>query len=119
MSATVGSAPQVRHWSRPGRRVVIASSLADLRGPIRGTIKLPIWLYWSGRDRTFDLEDREMRRWLYQIVLREASSLDDLVTYVDGGTLIAIWPELCLPKGVWQAWEERHPALRVAATGSA
>lgn len=119
MTTTVGDAPQAGHWSRPGSRAVIAASLADLRGPTQGTVELPIWLYWSSRDHTFDLADREMRRWLYQIVLREASSLEDLVTYVDGDTLIAIWPELFLPKGVRQAWEERHPALRATVTASA
>ena len=119
MTTTVGDAAQTRPWSRPGRRAVIAASLADLQGPTCGAVELPIWLYWSSRDHAFDLADWEMRRWLYQIVLREANSLEDLATYVDGGTLIAIWPELFLPKGVRRAWEERHPVLRAAGTVSA
>ncbi len=45
-------------------------------------------------------------------MLREARSADDLAAYLDGGTLVRIWAELYLPKGVRRAWEERHPALR-------
>ncbi len=44
-----------------------------------------------------------MQRWLYQIVLGQANSLEDLAAYLDGDMLIAIWPELFLPKGVRQA----------------
>jgi hypothetical protein len=104
-----------RYESRPGRYAVVAASLADLRGPAEGTVELPIWLFWSSPDHTFDLADPDMRRWLYQIVLREASRQEDLTAYLDGDTLIALWPELYLPKGVRQAWEDRHPALRTAA----
>jgi hypothetical protein len=35
-------------------------------------------------------------------VLREASRPDDLTTYLNGDTLIAVWPDLYLPKGVRQ-----------------
>ena len=41
-----------------------------------------------------------MRRWLYQIVLREASRPQDLTGYLDRDTLIAVWPELHLPKDI-------------------
>jgi len=37
----------------------------------------------------------------------------------DGDTLIALWPDLYLPKGVRQAWEDRHPVLRAAAVTAA
>ena len=59
------------------------------------------------------------RRWLYQIVLREASRPEDLTGYLDRDTLIAVWPELHLPKGVRQAWEEHHPQLGAASPGTA
>src|SRR5690242_21501537 len=103
------------YQARPGRRAVVVASLADLRGPAEGTVQLPIWLFWSNPDHTFDLGDPDMRRWLYQIVLREASRQEDLTAYLDGDTLIALWPDLYLPKGVRQAWEDRHPALGAAA----
>lgn len=119
MISTQGDVPGTRYWSRPGRRAVIAASLADLRGPTDGTVELPIWLYWSSPDHTFNLADRGMRRWLYQIVLRQASSLEDLATYLNGDMLIALWPDLFLPKGVRRAWEDRHLALQAAMAASA
>ena len=76
---------------------------------------MPLWLFWSHPGHTFDLADPDMRQWLYQTVLREAGRLEDLTTYLDRDTLIALWPELYLPKGVRQAWEDPHPALRSAA----
>jgi hypothetical protein len=110
--------PEARYQSRPGRGVAVVPSLTDLRGPTEGTVELPLWLFWSCPGHTFDLGDRDMRLWLYQTVLREASSLQDLTAYLDGDTLIALWPDLYLPKGVRQAWEDTHPLLRatVAAT---
>jgi hypothetical protein len=94
---------------------VVAASLADLRGPTEGTVELPLWLFWSLPRHTFELGDRDMRLWLYQTVLREASRPEDLVTYLDGDTLITLWPDLYLPKGVRHAWEDQHPVLRSAA----
>ena len=119
MVTTPADVSGARHQSRPGRRAVVAASLADLRGPAEGTVELPIWLFWSGPDHTFDLADQDMRRWLYQTVLREAGRPEDLTTYLDGDTLITLWPELYLPKGVRQAWEDKHPALRTAAATAA
>jgi hypothetical protein len=119
MVTTQDEAARTRYQSRPGRRAVVIVSLADLRGPTEGTVGLPIWLFWSSPGHTFDLGDRDMRLWLYQTVLREASRPEDLTTYLDGDTLIALWPDLYLPKGVRQAWEEQHPALRTAAAAAA
>ncbi len=111
--ATVRAAPsRVRYQSRPGRRAVVAASLADLQGATRGTVELPIWLFWYP-DRTFDLDEQGMLPWMYQVVLREASSTEDLA-YLNGELLIALWPELYLPKGVRQAWEDQHPELHAA-----
>lgn len=104
--------------ARPGRRAVIVASLADLRGPAEGTVELPIWLFWSSPDHTFDLGDKDMRRWLYQTVLREAGRPEDLAAYLDGDTLVALWPRLILPPGVRQAWEDQHPVLRAAAAAA-
>jgi hypothetical protein len=112
-------APRTRYESRPGRPAVVAGSLADLRGPTEGTVDLPIWLFWSSPDRTFDLSKPFMRRSMYETVLGEASRPEDLASYLDGDTLIALWPDLYLPKGVRQAWEDRHPVLRGAAVTAA
>jgi DNA invertase Pin-like site-specific DNA recombinase len=107
-------APGARYQSRPGRRALVAASLADLRGPAEGTLELPLRLFWSSPDRTFDLGKPFMLRSLYETVLREASRPEDLTTYLNGDTLLAVWPDLYLPKGVRQAWEDQHPDLRAA-----
>jgi hypothetical protein len=100
------------HQSRPGRPVVVLASLAALRGPTTGTVELPIWLFWHP-DRRFDLDEPGLLAWMYQIVLREARDPGDLA-YLNGERLIAIWPDLYLPGGVRQAWEDQHPELHPA-----
>lgn len=103
-----------RHPSRPGRRALVAADLDGLRGPVSGKVQLPLRLFWSLPDHQFDLDDPDTRRWYYETVLREASRPDDLTAHLDGATLVRLWPELYLPKGVRRAWEERHPSLRSA-----
>ena len=107
-----------RHLSRPGRRALVAADLADLRGPAGGVVELPLRLFWSLPGHRFDLDDPDTRRWYYETVLREASRPDDLTAYLDGATLVRLWGDLFLPKGVRRAWEEQHPALRVTAAAA-
>ncbi len=118
VDAASAVAVRTQYQARPGRRAIVVTDLASLRGPVRGTVELPLRLFWSSPNRTFDLGKPFMRRWLYQTVLREASRPDDLIGYLDRGTLISLWPDLRLPAGVRQAWEDRHPVLRAAAAGS-
>ncbi len=106
------------YQARPGRRALVIDDLADLRGPVSGSVKLPLRLFWSLPDHWFDLDDHDIRRWYYETVLREASRAEDLTTYLDGATLASLWPGLFLPKGVRRAWEERHPSLRAAVSQS-
>jgi hypothetical protein len=113
-SAEGAVAVRTQYQARPGRRVIVVTDLGSLRGPSRGSVQLPLRLYWSGRSPVFDLDVPYLRRWLYQIVLREASRPEDLTGYLDRDTLIVLWPELYLPRGVRRAWEEHHPQLRAA-----
>jgi hypothetical protein len=117
MGTEQAAQPSARHMSRPGRRVLVAARLSDLTGPVHGSVELPIWLFWYP-DRAFDLDAPGMLPWMYQVVLREASSAEDLA-YLNGGTLIALWPDLHLPKGVRRAWEDIHPELRSASVPAA
>ncbi len=110
---------RAQYQSRPGRLAVVAASLADLKGPTEGIVELPLWLFWSSPDRMFDLSQPFMLRSMYETVLGEASRPEDLAAYLDGDTLISLWPELFLPKGVRQAWEDSHPVLRAAAVTAA
>lgn len=98
--------------ARPGKRAIVVLDLADLRGPTDGTVELPLHLFWSSPGHVFDLGDPDMRAWLYQTVLREAAGAADLTSYLNRDILLALWPELYLPKGVRQAWEDQHPVLR-------
>jgi hypothetical protein len=100
------------YQARPGRRVLVLDDLADLRGPTTGTVELPLRLFWSLPGHRFDLDDPDLRLWYYQTVLREASQPADLARYLDRDTLVSLWPELYLPKGVRRAWEDHHQALR-------
>jgi DNA invertase Pin-like site-specific DNA recombinase len=100
------------YQARPGRHVLVIDDLGDLRGPVSGTVELPLRLFWSLPDHRFDLDEPDLRRWYYETVLREATRPADLAAYLDGETLVSVWPELYLPKGVRRGWEERHPALR-------
>lgn len=92
--------------------MLVAARLADLRGPARGTVELPLRLFWSAPDRTFDLDDLDMLRSMYEKVLREAARAGDLSAYLNSDRLVEVWPDLFLPKDVRAAWEEQHPVLR-------
>jgi hypothetical protein len=104
--------------ARPGRRALVATDLAALAGPTAGPVELPLRLFWYP-DRTFDLDAPGMLAWMYQIVLREATRPEELTEFLNGATLVTLWPELFLPRGVRAAWEEQHPALRAGTTAAA
>jgi hypothetical protein len=107
MSAT---APAV-HLARPHRPVLVTGSLRELTGPRHGLVELPLRLWWNPH-RTFDLDQPTMLLWMYENVLREAVRVDELRAHLHGPTLIRVWPQLNLPRGVRAAWEARHPRLR-------
>jgi hypothetical protein len=105
------------HLTRPhGRRVLVISDLADLRGPAMGKVILPLGLYWSPGGYVFDLDDPLMMRHMYETVLTEAISAEDLIAWINGPKFVESWRDLSLPRGVRRAWEEIHPVL--AATAS-
>jgi hypothetical protein len=112
MAAQAVVAVRTQHQARPGRRAIVVTDLASLRGPAHGTVELPLRLFWSSSDRCFDLDSAPARRWLYQTVLREAARPSDLTDYLNRGVLMRLWPDLRLPAGVRRAWEEVHPILR-------
>lgn len=103
--------PQARNQARPGRAALVIADLADLQGPVHGTVELPLRLFWSPPGCTFDLGDPGMLRSMYETVLREAIRVEELAAFLQGDLLVALWPALFLPKGVRRAWEEHHPAL--------
>jgi hypothetical protein len=118
MATVEAATPRALYQARPGRGALVAPDLADLQGPTTGTVELPLRLFWYP-DRTFDLDEPGMLQWMYQTVLREATRVEDLTSYLNGATLVALWPELVLPKGVRQAWEDQHPGLSPAPVPAA
>jgi hypothetical protein len=108
-------AVRTQYTARPGRRVVVVRDLASLRGPARGTVVLPLRLYWSPPGRVFDLGKPHSLQAMYQFVLGEADNAEDLTAYLNADVLAAVWPDLFLPKGIRRAWEEHHPRLRAGA----
>jgi hypothetical protein len=90
---------------------VIIADLEELGGPTTGVVELPHRLFWQP-NRRVSLDRPALLAWMYETVLREATTADELRTWLDRDTLIRLWPELFLPRGVRSAWEERHPSLR-------
>jgi|SRR5579859_3416181 len=100
-----------RYQSRPGRTAVVVDDLGALRGPTAGEVDLPHRLLWRP-DRSVDLDQPWQVRLMYEAVLTESVRAEELCAWLDAGTLVGIWSELYLPRGVRRAWEERHPVLR-------
>jgi hypothetical protein len=96
---------------------VVVDDLAALCGPTSGVVELPHRLLWRP-DRRVDLDQEWALRSAYETVLTEAVRVDELRTWLDGPTLVRVWNDLYLPRGVRQAWADRHPALRPAAAAA-
>jgi hypothetical protein len=109
--STSGTVP--RHL----RTVAVPASLDDLKGPVSGVVELPITLFWSRPDRTFNLDDRYQAIDMYLAVL-DRGSVDELGRYLNGKLLVELWPDLHLTRAKrvpWQArFAELHPATAAA-----
>src|SRR5260221_14773378 len=71
-------AVRTQYRARPGRRVIVVTHLASLRGPVRGMVELPLRLFWSSPDRAFDLGDLFQRRGQAEPGLRAGPRPGDL-----------------------------------------
>ena len=107
-SVTGGAPPGSRYADQ--RHYVVAPRLADLRGPVRGTVTIDRWLDWSGSGR-YDLANPGRLARMYETVLREASKKTDLSRWLDKRTLARLWRELVLPPQVRSRWEAQFPEL--------
>ncbi len=81
-------------------------------------VRLDRRLNWSGK-AVYDLDNPRRLASMYETVLREASSADQLATWLEGETLVRLWPDLVVPPQVRQAWEERFFPQLVARRRSA
>ncbi|HUY47107.1 MAG TPA: hypothetical protein VMV92_15465 [Streptosporangiaceae bacterium] len=96
------------------RPYLLPETLGELAGPVTGVIQLPLRLDWSGRTG-FHLDDPEERNVMYERVIREATRVDDLRSYLNEDVLRQVWGRLFLPARVRRSWEDRFPGLRLAA----
>ena len=92
-----------RHYAVPAR-------LTDLHGPRGGTVTLDRSLDWSG-DATYDLDDAGDLQLMYQTVLNQAATAEELNRWLDGDLLRRMWSSLWLPPRLRALWQSRFPEL--------
>ena len=99
-----------RHgWSRP---VAVPDDLDNVNRVVeRGIICLPLHIFWSGPDRTWDLSDVRQRVQVYELVLTEGTE-DDILHFIDLDELIRLWSALWLPIHVRTVWAAHLKHLR-------
>lgn len=80
-----------------------------------GVLRLPLHVRWSPPFREYDLADRRDRGLVYEQVLTEGTE-EDVRYVIDVDELVALWPELYLPKPVrkaWAAWLKERRGLEL------
>ena len=87
----------------------VPDSLDDLTGPTTGIIALPERIEPTGR--RYDLDDPSSRVSMYVRVISDATSVEQLATYLNRDMLVALWPHLHLPRWCFKRWHERFPEL--------
>ena len=100
------------------RHYVLPERLADLCGPVNGLVTLDRSLDWSG-DSTYDLDDAGDLQVMYQTVLNQAGTTDQLSRWLNEETLRRIWHELWLPGRLRALWQARFPELSAPPTAMA
>lgn len=103
MATNNGAASGSRYADQ--RHYVVPTSLADLHGPTGGRVTLDRSLDWSS-DSTYDPDDPGDLQVMYQTVLNQAATTDDLSRWLDADILRRVWPRLWLParlRALWQA----------------
>lgn len=98
-----------RPLSVPGRLWVLEPERAT------ASIELPRSVYWSGRDKAFDLSDEQTREYAYQILMEEAPPAV-MVEFLDGELLSEMWEHMFMASDVRSAWE---PAVDAYVRGKA
>jgi hypothetical protein len=117
MAAKVPSARLMNMTGRTyaeNRSYLLPETLGELVGPVTGVVQLPLRLDWSERAE-FHLDDPAERNVMFERVIREATRVDDLRSYLNEEVLRLVWRHLFLPARARRSWEERFPDLRLAA----
>jgi hypothetical protein len=107
--AAIGGAARGSRYADQ-RHYVVPTSLADLHGPAGGQVTLDRAMDWSG-DSTYDLDDPGDLQVMYQTVLNQAATVDDLSRWLNADTLRRVWPFLWLPARLRALWQARFLEL--------
>lgn len=105
---------QSRVFFRDVKPYAIVDDLGQLRGPVGGVVKLSHSVLWAPDGPYVDLDEPGGRGLAYRAVLAEGT-VKDLVQTLHRDQLIAVWPELLLPRRVRTMWEARFPELKSAS----
>lgn len=100
---------QDRVFIRDTKPYAMPDRLEDLQGPASGIVTIPKSIFWAPGDNTFNLDDAGASI-VYRAALAEGTVADQ-TKYVNRERLIELWPQLMLPKRVWDMWEDRFPEL--------
>ncbi len=88
-----------------GRRYTAVRNMPRLStAAALATVELPRHLYWSHPLRPFNLSNRDDRRNVYEIVLREGTA-KDICKYVDPTLLTELWDDMYLPSAAREVWQ--------------
>lgn len=90
---------------------MVVADLSRLHGPTVGVVELPHRLFWQP-NRRVNLDNPAVLAWMYETVLREAVTDEELCTWLDEQTLLRLWDDLYLPRGIRAAWEQYYADLR-------
>lgn len=104
--------PDARVFYRDIKPYSVPERLDDLRGPAKGTIDLPVTVYW-GPQAVVDLATDGGVAKAYQAILREGRVVDQ-VALLNKDLLQRCWSDLMLPDRVRSLWENRFPELNHA-----
>lgn len=74
-------------------------------------VELPLEIKWSGPFRSYDLDDRQDRLVVYELVLQEGDETH-VREYIDVDLLYDLWDEMYLPVGVETAWADYFERVR-------
>lgn len=103
------------HTRRTGRPMSVPTRLWALPPEqATATVELPRTVYWSGRDKMFDLGDAQMREYAYQILMEEAPP-DVMVEFLDGDLLEEMWDDMFIAPDIRSAWQPAVDVHRRAA----
>lgn len=82
----------------------------DSAAPLSGVHQLPVYLWWSSDQQTFDFDSAETRAFVYERVLHEGSAAD-VVAWIQPAELARLWDQMrvtAVVADVWDPWAQNQ-----------